>query len=286
MLPSSVSDPIKDLGKATLSAAANKFADYIITRFTGKSVKVFNAEGDVEADKVMTRWEIEKPLWMQVEEQKVHREYKNLAAVIEKAAPDIVSNEVKIKEDNDFFYGLFEYAKSVTSEEVQNLVAKILAGEYNSPETYSMSTLQVLRSMGKNELANFSNFASLHVERHGFLKDFFNFNEKTLAARKGIDVEYGDFLELQNLGLIRAGDHATLVNMEQGNIIQLSTPSGILLLKTSSERVNWHFPTCYGLTRAGKEIMQHIDIHKSEIFFGWLKTYFIEMGFEELTLQK
>ena len=70
--------PIKDLGKATLSKVADKFVDFIITKYTGKSIKVFEAEGDVEADKVKTRWEVlEKPFWLQAEAAKMNRQYSN-----------------------------------------------------------------------------------------------------------------------------------------------------------------------------------------------------------------
>src|SRR5690606_3497355 len=51
----------------------------------------------------------------------------------------------EINMDNDFFWNTVEHAKTISNEEMQELVAKIIAGEYNQPGTYSMSTLQTLR---------------------------------------------------------------------------------------------------------------------------------------------
>ena len=43
--------------------------------------------------------------------------------------------------DNDFFWNTIEYAKTISNEEMQELVAKIIAGEYNEPGTYSIELM-------------------------------------------------------------------------------------------------------------------------------------------------
>ena len=101
---SAIPQPFKDLGKATLSKAANKFVDFLIIKYTGKSVKVFEAEGDVEADKIKSKWEqLEKPFWLQAEALKMGRQYSNFASVLKKASKYITAEENKISDDNDLF---------------------------------------------------------------------------------------------------------------------------------------------------------------------------------------
>ena len=69
--------------------------------------------------------------------------------------------------DNDFFWNTLEHAKSVSNEEMQELIAKIIAGEYNSPGSYSMNTLQTIKILGKNELEIFERISSalINVDR-------------------------------------------------------------------------------------------------------------------------
>ena len=57
------------------------------------------------------------------------------------AAALITSSENKISDENDVFWGFLEHSKEISNEEMQRLIAKIIAGEYNSPGTYSMSAL-------------------------------------------------------------------------------------------------------------------------------------------------
>lgn len=157
--------PIIDLGKTALSKVADKFIDFVITKSTGKSIKVFQAEGDIEADKIKTRWELlEKPFWLQAEAAKMNRQYYNFGNTLSKSTPLITSAENKITDDNDVFWGLLEHSKEISNDEIQELIAKIIAGEYNSPGTYSMSTLHTIKMLGKEELKLFERICSLLID--------------------------------------------------------------------------------------------------------------------------
>lgn len=92
------------------------------------------------------------------------RNTENLIETAVKSSKYIDPNKPNdIKMDNDFFWNTIEYAKTVSSDEIQELVAKIIAGEYNEPGKYSMSTLQILKMLGKNELELFEKMCSLCV---------------------------------------------------------------------------------------------------------------------------
>lgn len=59
---------------------------------------------------------------------------------------------------------MLEHAKDISNDEIQELIAKIIAGEYNSPGTYSMSTLHTIKMLGKNELMLFERICSLLID--------------------------------------------------------------------------------------------------------------------------
>ena len=51
-----ITKQLVDLGAGTASKPINAFSELIALKFFGKSIAILRAEGDVEADKVKSRW--------------------------------------------------------------------------------------------------------------------------------------------------------------------------------------------------------------------------------------
>lgn len=276
-----ITKELVELGSQTASKPVASFSELVALKFFGKSISRLKAEADVEKDKVLSRWEeIEKPLWFQAETLKMNREYENFGNVLKEASQYITTEKSSISNDNDLFWGLLEYAKEITNKEVQEVIAKIIAGEYNAPGTYSMSTLQILKSLGKKDLEKFSFFASFYLTGQGFLRDLFHIKEKTSALRTKLGINYADFLELQNLGLIQSGGYVISVNLKKDSVFALGYCGENLIFKATKDFEKWSFPECYELTNAGKEILKHLQIKNNSEFKEYLKEFFKENGFE------
>lgn len=266
----SLPEPIKALGKATLNTTANKFVDFVITKYTGKSVKVFEIEGDIEADKVKTRWEVlEKPFWLQAEAQKMNRQYSNMSNTLIKGSDYIEITENKVLDTNDVFWGLVEHSKEISDEEVQDLIAKILAGEYNQPDTYSMSTLQTLKMLGKQELNLFEKMA-------GFLVDGTRLPHELFVKSEHIDkfnIDFEQFQNLQNLGLFLPNEMQSTIPNPENKPFSVHYFEQKLLFNLENTEVNTavKMPNYYGLSTSGKQILQHLKPKKVELYYEWLK---------------
>ncbi|NTV44787.1 MAG: DUF2806 domain-containing protein [Candidatus Yonathbacteria bacterium] len=275
-----ITKELVELGSQTASKPVASFSELIALKFFGKSIAKLKAEAEVEGDKVLSRWEeVEKPIWLQAEAVKMNRQYENFGNTLKKASK-YITEENTILNDNDLFWGLLEHSKEITNEDVQELIAKIIAGEYNVPGSYSMSTLQILKSLGKKDLEKFSFFASFYLPRHGFFKDFFNMREKSLSVRTKLGINYADFLELQNLGLVQNGDYTVSVTVKKDGLFSLDYYGDQILFKATKDFDKWNFPVCYELTKAGKEILKHLKINKSPDFKDWLIEDFKTKGFE------
>ncbi len=273
---SDLPQPLKDLGKATLTKVADKFVDFVITKYTGKSIKVFEAEGDIEADKVKTKWELlEKPFWLQAEAQKMGRQYANLGNALLKTKDLITSSENNIKDDNDVFWGLLEHAKEVSNEEVQDLIAKIIAGEYNNPETYSMSTLQTLKSIGKKELELFEKISGLLLNNEQLPKDLFSGSENVKEMMSGLGLHFGSLQALQSLGLFLPNDMTRNISNPDGlpYIIDYFDEQ-IVFEPIIENNADLRIPTFYAISVAGKEILQHLKTKKVDGYTEWLKEHY------------
>lgn len=277
-----ITKQLVDLGSQTASKPVAGFSELIALKFFGKSISRLKAEAEVEANKVMSSWEeIEKPLWLQAEAIKMNRQYSNFGNVLEKTSKYITAKN-SISNDNDVFWGLLEHAKEITNEGVQELIAKIIAGEYNTPGTYSMSTLQILKSLSKKELESFAFFVSFYLDNHGFLNDFFDMTEEATSVRTGLGIKYSDFLELQNLGLVQSGSYTMSISTKKDFEFMIFNCGVGLKFKATKDFEKWNFPSCYELTTAGKEILPHLDFVVSKDFVEWLKVFLKERGFEYL----
>lgn len=275
-----ITKELVELGTQTASKPVASFSELIALKFFGKSIAILKAEAQVEGDKVLSKWEeVEKPLWLQAEAIKMNRQYENFGNTL-KEVSKYITDENNISNDNDLFWGLLEHSKEISNKDVQELIAKIIAGEYNVPGTYSMSTLQILKSLGKRDLEKLSFFAAFYLTGHGFFRDFFNIKEKTSNLRTKLKVNYTDFLELQNLGLIQSGGYVTSITIKKNEFLVLNYYGENLIFKATKDFEKWNFPECYEFTSAGKEIIQHLKIIKNNEFKEYIKELFKEKGFD------
>ena len=95
---------------------------------------------------------------IQFQEQK--RQF-NIKSVVQQAADQLGAKEVTDREpDHDWTARFFNDVQDVSSEEMQLLWAKILAGEVQRPGTTSIRTLGILKNLDRNTAQLFIKFCS------------------------------------------------------------------------------------------------------------------------------
>ena len=269
-------EPFKELGKATLTKAANNFVDFVITKYTGKSVKVFEAEGDVEADKIRTKWElVEKPFWLQAEAIKMERQYSNLGNTLLKSAPIISATKNNISDDNDVFWGFLEHSKEISNEGMQELISKIIAGEYNVPGSYSMSTLQVIKMLGKSELELFETICRLLINGNQVPSTLFSLPEDTKIFMEELGVDFGSLQLLQTLGLFLPNDMANVSENPEKKDYQVTYFDKSILfspiIQENEDLLKILTPRFYKLSPVGEQLLKHLKLRYNDKYFTWLR---------------
>lgn len=142
--------------------------------------------------------------------KKMIREHQNCTEVVEKALSQIRENAEPSDVDTDWFNFFFDKIRLVSDEETQLMWSRILAGEVNSPGTYSRSLLHTLSIMSKSQAQTFCNMTRFclkeykkdeidieHARPHPLL--FVSANQSVYET---IDITAAALLELENLGLI------------------------------------------------------------------------------------
>ena len=83
------------------------------------------------------------------------RHQQNIETSIMKALPNVKADAKPDEMDDDWLANFFDKSRLVSNEEMQNLLAQILAGEANQPGTFSHRTVNFLASLTQKEAMTF-----------------------------------------------------------------------------------------------------------------------------------
>lgn len=247
----------------------------VIDKLTGFRISQWAAEGEVRKQLIHDEYQKAKEsgiVGMQYIENLRHTT--NLIDTATKSAKYIDQEKPnEIKMDNDFFWNTVEHAKTISNEEMQELVAKIIAGEYNEPGTYSMSTLQTLKMLGKHELELFEKMCSLCINSDQIPQELFSLPDSIKPLMNSLGIDFGSLQTLQSLGLFLPNDMSqSLENPEKKNFAINYLGRVIRLKPTHETNFKIHLPAYYGLSNTGKQILKHLNPVFREEYYSWLKT--------------
>ncbi len=132
----------------------------------------------------------------------------NIESVIYKAAQELEDKEVPdIEPDHDWIARFFGSVQDVSSEEMQILWAKILAGQVERPDRTSLRTLGVLQEMDRNTAKLFEKFCSMCM----FLETYDGVYDGRICSLgknagdnslESFGLNFGKLNQLQEYGLI------------------------------------------------------------------------------------
>ncbi len=190
-------------------------------------------------------------------EFKEQKRQKNIEAVTQKAAEDLESESFVSEDpvDEDWITRFFDYAEDISSEDMQGLWGKILAGEIKKPKSYSLRSLDILRNLSTEEAEIFIKFATLAIESSDTVF-ILNFNNESLLEEE-YQLRVKERLLLVELGLL-AGDSLLFRIPETG-----SEPSSTVLINGKSIIIQEKMPNkpkksiqVLVFTKIGRELLQ------------------------------
>lgn len=123
----------------------------------------------------------------------------NLDSIINKAI-EFIKDKPHIAEesvDTDWMTRFINISQNISNEEMQNLWAQVLSNEVSQPKSYSLRTLETLRSMSSSEAKLFTSFTNL----------IFKLQDSTIAINdenylKSNNISLDDLILLKELNLI------------------------------------------------------------------------------------
>lgn len=178
----------------------------------------------------------------------------------------------------DWTTRFMDIAKHISTEELQVLWGKILAGEIKAPGSFSLRTLEVLRNLSQHEAGVFNRLANLVIEIHSVstdLKSRFIYKADFLSNHTA----YADIMIMFDCGLLQpletAAYNATITSETQlfafrvGNqVLQIDGKCAPAFLQLQN----------YTLTTAGVELASLASITTPLEYLREIASVFEEIG--------
>ena len=202
-----LSKPADTLIKKVSSAVGGIFEPWQIKRV---------AKAKAEASLIKAKSELEitdlhrRAMHRFVEEEANRQE--NMEAITEKAIPQLEDGSDPSRMEDDWVTNFFDKSRIVSDSDMQELWARVLAGEANSPGTYSKRTVNFLGDLDKKDAELFSalcsfgwfvgNFTPLVFDSRASIYNEKNLNFSTLTHLDSIGlVQFNNFTEFSRTGL-------------------------------------------------------------------------------------
>ena len=218
----------------------------------------------------------------------------NILSVIDRAVEEVGEGEVPDKEpDHDWTARFFNDIQDVSSEEMQTLWAKVLAGEVAQPGSTSMRTLSILRSLDKATAGLFRKLCSACVSLRLDGPEFWDARVPSLGGNAGTNAlqKYGlsfDKLNVLNEHGLIISDYNSWYDFRM--CIRLYSPEPkqrMLLFPFRFQGRNWILvPTNQrdvdkelklsgvALTRSGRELSRIVDLEPKNEYTQDLMKFF------------
>ncbi len=121
----------------------------------------------------------------------------NLENILTKTKENLVEKEVSDEPvERDWTMRFLELAQNISREELQDILAKILSGEIQRPNTFSYQTLEVIKYLSQKELSTFKRFVEISSDR-GVIK----IKGGGRASFEDYGLSFDNYLMLASIGL-------------------------------------------------------------------------------------
>lgn len=155
------------------------------------------------------------------------------------------------KINDDWLYRWRDSASQVSTEELQNLWGRLLAGEVKAPGTYSLRTLEFLRNLSQQEAEAVSKLSQFVVAGAIYRE------APELLEAQGVN--YGFLLYMQQLGIIAGveavGIEITWKSSDKTKFLQALKCNSVVLVATADNPELTVKLPIYQLTAIGSQVL-------------------------------
>jgi len=203
------------------------------------------------------------------ENKRLMKKQNNLESVIGHTAKNIDEKDVLTPPTDEWVDRFFEYAENITTEKLQYLWGKVLAGELKKTGSFSLRTLDYLRSMSIKEAEEFQKILPISIIIGN--GDRCIVDEHTLYRK--FEIDYPDLIKLINRGLLNKADKPIGFSQDQNpsNSIFIVYNNNYFLLSRRTKENQIIRLTMYVFTDIAKEIASIITYKPADEYLQAMK---------------
>ncbi len=201
----------------------------------------------------------------------------NVAKAIMIAEKELVSDSASPPDENvdeDWLHRWQDFAGEVAAEDMQYLWGRLLAGEVKRPGSFSLRTLDMLRSISKEDAEKIARLAPYHISGDVLYRD-------DILDKHGI--VFSLLIEMQELGMLSGVDSTGMrkyFNTQKNGVFShlLTCKGTALLIEHEDESKSLKLP-CYKFTIVGQQIMELCEEDINEEYLLSLADTIMKKGF-------
>lgn len=241
-----ISKPADTLIKKVSKAVGVIFEPYQIKRIAEAEAKaaVIRAQSDIQIT------ELQRRAMHRLLEEEAQKQ-KNIEDITSQALPLLSDKTDAEAMNDDWITNFFDKSRIVADKEMQELWARVLAGEANVPGTYSKRTVNFLGDLDKVDADLFTKLCGFGWKIDDFVPLVFDIKEKIY---KDNSITFGALSHLESIGLIKFDQLSDFIHIKlpkKFNVLYYGQP---LKLEMPNEEDNELQIGHVILTRVGQEL--------------------------------
>ena len=176
---------------------------------------IISAQAEAAATMIKSESEIEiTDLHQRAAQRLIEEEakrQKNMEEIIAQAVPDVKEKAKPDSMEDDWIANFFDKCRIVSDSEIQSLWSRVLAGEANTPGTYSKRTVNFIAELDKSDAELFTKLCGFGWNIHDFVPLVFDEQAKIYNSH-GID--FGTLSHLESIGLVQLAAPKNFVGID------------------------------------------------------------------------
>lgn len=258
-----VAKPADTLIKKVSKAVGGVFAPYQIKRI---------AKAEAEAAIIKTETEIQitdlhrRAMHRFIEEEAQRQN--NIEQITNKALPQLEAASDASNMEDDWVTNFFDKSRIVSDSEMQDLWARVLAGEANAPGTYSKRTVNFLGDLDKADAKLFSELCGFGWVVGNLVPLVFD-TQADIYNQKGLN--FNTLSHLESIGLIQFNSFAGFSRLKLPKRFAVFYHGMPLVLEMPNDNENQLEIGQVMLTKTGQELARICKSHPVSGFSDYVK---------------
>jgi hypothetical protein len=195
------------------------------------------------------------------------KKQQNIDNIIKKASQTLDENSNPENMDDDWITNFFDKSRIIADEEMQQIWAKVLSGEANSPGSFSKRTVNLLNDLDKKDAELFQTLCRFVWNVGGYKPLIFDTQDE-IYNNLGVDFE--SLLHLDDLGLIQFNSTPGFAHNELPEYFSALYGNEKLNLSVKNEKKELHIGEVM-FSKTGIELFTIIKAHKVDGFYEYVK---------------